>query len=339
MLDDRKLAVLRAIVEDFVQTNEPVGSKMVAERHVLGVSSATIRNDMAALEDEGLITQPHTSAGRIPTDAGYRLFVDRLSTVKPLSVAERRAIETFLAGSVDLDDVMQRSVRLLARLTHQVALVQYPSLSKSCVRHVELVPVTNNRLLFILVTDTGRVEQRVVDLPIHVDDDTIALMRARLNAVVAGKHLSEVPSLVSELVPERSEADTVAMRALVTTLLDTVAEQREERVVLGGAANLARAGGDFHGEVQSVLEALEEHVVLLRLLSEVTEPEEVLVRIGAENRTEGLTSASVVATSYGSASHSIAALGVLGPTRMDYPGTMAAVRAVSQYLGRIVAES
>jgi len=133
-LEDRKLEVLRAIVEDYVSTNEPVGSKLLAERHSLGVSPATIRNDMAALEDEGYIAQPHTSAGRIPTDKGYRLFVDRLSSVKPLSGAERKAIQTFLAGAFDLDDVLRRTVRLLAQLTRQVAVVQYPSLSRSAVR-------------------------------------------------------------------------------------------------------------------------------------------------------------------------------------------------------------
>src|ERR1700710_1174495 len=120
MLDDRKLAVLRAIVEDYVSTEEPVGSKSLVDRHNLGVSPATIRNDMAALEEEGYIAQPHTSAGRIPTDKGYRLFVDRLSTVKPMSVAERKAIEQFLDGAVDLDDVVRRSVRLLAQLTRPV---------------------------------------------------------------------------------------------------------------------------------------------------------------------------------------------------------------------------
>src|SRR3954470_19903981 len=129
MLEERRLAVLRAIVEDYVLTQEPVGSKSLADRHQLGVSPATVRNDMAALEDEGYITQPHTSAGRVPTDKGYRLFVDRLSTVKPLSSAERRAIQSFLEGAVDLDDVVRRSVRLLAQLTRQVAVVQYPSLS------------------------------------------------------------------------------------------------------------------------------------------------------------------------------------------------------------------
>ena len=339
MLDDRKLAVLRAIVEDFVETNEPVGSKVVAERHVLGVSSDTIRNDMAALEDEGLITQPHTSAGRIPTDAGYRLFVDRLSTVKPLSSAERRAIESFLAGSVDLDDVMQRSVRLLARITHQVAMVQYPSLGKSAVRHVEIVPVTATRSLLILVTDTGRVEQRIVELPIPVDDEAIALVRARLNAAVAGKSLSEVPMLVTNLHTQVAADELPTLQAFTVMLLDTVAEQREERVVLGGAANLTRLGNDFHGEVQPVLEALEEHVVLLRLLSEAAAPDEIRVRIGAENQAEGLGAASIVTTSYGAKDRTLAALGVLGPTRMDYPAAMASVQAVAQYVGRIVAEN
>src|ERR1700709_890577 len=164
MQEDRRLAVLRAIVEDYVATEEPVGSKALVERHGLGVSPATVRNDMAALEDEGYITQPHTSAGRVPTDKGYRLFVDRLSTVKPMSVAERRAIETFLEGAVDLDDVVRRSVRLLAQLTRQVAVVQYPPLSRSVVRHVEVVAMTSTRLLLVMITDRGRVEQRVVEL-------------------------------------------------------------------------------------------------------------------------------------------------------------------------------
>jgi len=164
-LDDRKLAVLRAIVEDYVATQEPVGSKALVERHQLGVSPATVRNDMAVLEEEGYIRQPHTSAGRVPTDAGYRLFVDRLSRVKALSPAERRAIERFLVGAVDLDDVVHRTVRLLAQLTRQVAVVQYPSLARSAVRHLELVPISTTRIMLVMIADTGRVEQRLVELP------------------------------------------------------------------------------------------------------------------------------------------------------------------------------
>ena len=163
MVDDRKLDVLRAIVEDYVATEEPVGSKALVERHSLGVSPATVRNDMAALEEEGYIHQPHTSAGRVPTDKGYRLFVDRLTTVKPMSVAEKRAISTFLDGAVDLDDVVSRSVRVLSQLTRQVAMVQYPTLSRSTVRHIELVSLTPTRVMVILILSTGRVEQRLGD--------------------------------------------------------------------------------------------------------------------------------------------------------------------------------
>src|SRR5262249_20754525 len=151
MLDERKLSVLRAIVEDYVATEEPVGSKALAERHNLGVSPATIRNEMASLEEDGLIAQPHTSAGRVPTDKGYRLCVDRLSGVKPLTTAEQRAIHTFLDGSVDLDDVVDRTVRLLAQLTRQVAVVQYPSLRRSTVRHVELLALTPTRVMLVLI--------------------------------------------------------------------------------------------------------------------------------------------------------------------------------------------
>ena len=163
MSEDRRLAVLRAIVQDYVETSEPVGSKALLERHQLGVSAATVRNDMAVLEEEGLIAAPHTSAGRIPTDAGYRVFVDRLSTLKPLSGAERRAISTLLDGAIDLDDVVDRTVRLLASLTRQVAVVQYPSLTRSSVRHIELVPLGASRLLVVLITTSGRVEQRVLE--------------------------------------------------------------------------------------------------------------------------------------------------------------------------------
>src|SRR6187551_46529 len=193
MQDDRKLAVLRAIVEDYVSTREPVGSKALVERHGLGVSPATVRNDMAALEEEGFITQPHTSAGRVPTDKGYRLFVDRLSSVKPLSPAERKAIDTFLRGAVDLDDVVHRTVRLLAQLTHQVAVVQYPSLSRSSVRHLELVHISDTRLLVVLITDTGRVEQRMLDLPGPLNEDEVADLRTRFNTRVAGAHLADAP--------------------------------------------------------------------------------------------------------------------------------------------------
>jgi len=338
--EDRRLDVLRAIVEDYVATREPVGSRALVERHSLGVSPATIRNDMAALEEGGYIAQPHTSAGRVPTDKGYRLFVDRLTTIKPMSAPERRAIGSFLDHAVDLDDVVDRAVRLIAQLTGQVAVVQYPSLRRSALRHVELVAVGARHLLVVLITDTGRVEQRTLEQDHDLDEAVLAQLRARLNVAATGRRLSELPEALGELHAAFAPEDAALVRAVVAVVEETLAQESEERVVLAGTANLARAGGtDFSHTIGPVLEALEEQVVLLRLLSEMAEDQAaVSVRIGRETQHEGLLETSFVTTGYGDESGtSLARVGSIGPLRMDYPGTMTAVRAVARYLTRILA--
>jgi heat-inducible transcriptional repressor len=337
MLDERKLSVLRAIVEDYVTTREPVGSKALAERHSLGVSPATIRNDMASLEDEGYITQPHTSAGRVPTDTGYRLFVDRLATIKPLSAAERRAISTFLEGALDLDDIVTRTVRLLAQVTGQVAVVQYPSLTRSQVRHVEIVSLNPRRLMVVVISTTGRVEQRTLDIAVDIDDEAIADLRNNINEAVDGKLWSEIPEAAETVAQKMSIEFRPTVAAIIATMVESLASEGEERVVLAGTANLALFNTDFPGSIQPILEALEEHVVLLRLMGEATSPSQVSVRIGRELPVEGLSTTSLVSSTYGAAG--IGHLGVIGPTRMDYPGTIGAVHAVAQYVGRILEES
>jgi heat-inducible transcriptional repressor len=338
MQDERRLDVLRAIVEDYVATQEPVGSKALVERHGLGVSPATVRNDMAALEEDGLITQPHTSAGRIPTDKGYRLFVDRLTTIKPMSAAERRAIATILDEAVDLDDVVQRSVRLLAQLTHQVALVQYPTLSRATVRHVELVALTGTRLLVVLILSSGQIEQRLVDLGREIDDDGLAVLRARLGATAVGRIIADASTALSALVAPADDGGV--QDAVVEVLVDAMSGHRSsERVAVGGAANLARFGDSFELSVRPLLEALEEHVVLLKLLGEAQTGGTVTVRIGHEGPYQEFASTSVVSTGYGPGDEAAGNLGVVGPTRMDYPGSMAAVRAVARYVSRILDEA
>ncbi|MCW2531977.1 MAG: hrcA [Blastococcus sp.] len=337
--DERRLEVLRAIVQDYVSSNDPVGSKALAERHDLGVSPATIRNDMAVLEEQGYITQPHTSAGRVPTDKGYRLFVDRLSTVKPLSAAERRAIERFLDGAVDLHDVLSRSVRLLAQLTQQVAVVQYPSLSRSAVRHLEVVQVAAARLMLVLITDTGRVEQRVIDCPVDVDAEAVAELRTLLNSAFGGVKLVDASGKVPDLVDSAPRHLRGLVATVSATLLETLVEPSEDRLVIGGTANLTRGNAlDFPGTVRPLLEALEEQVVVLRLMGQV-DASTVLVRIGEENAHEALTGASFVSVGYGKTDRPLGGLGIVGPTRMDYPGNMAAVRAVARYVGHLLAES
>lgn len=344
MSDERRLTVLRAIVQDYVDTSEPVGSKSLLERHALGVSAATVRNDMAVLEEEGLIAAPHTSAGRIPTDAGYRTFVDQLGAIRPLSAAQRSAITRFLEGAVDLDDVVERTVRLLASLTRNVALMQYPSLTRSRVRHIELLPVGPRRAMVVLILDTGRVEQRIVDsgdeLAAPGGEESLVRVRDHLNAATGGRPLVEASRALGDALDNLDPTDRVLARAVVDALDSALVEQREERVVLAGTANLARLGTDFPLTIEPVLDALEEHMVLLRLFgaleAESERPGGIAVSIGTENAHSGLAATSVVSTGYGAGDDVVAGLGVLGPTRMDYPRTMASVRAVARYVSRVL---
>ncbi|MBP7835411.1 MAG: heat-inducible transcriptional repressor HrcA [Rhodoluna sp.] len=333
MIPDRSLEVLRAIVQDYIASKEPVGSKSLVERHAFGVSAATIRNDMAFLEEEELIHAPHTSAGRVPTDKGYRLFVDRLSEVKPLNSAERQAIESFMVGSADLDETLGRTVRLLSQLTNQVAMVQYPTLGKASVRHLELIPAADTRVLMVLITNSGRIQQHVVELGVNIDESFISDLRQKLNSLIAGVSLvdvkSKVKSIATGMTPEQSKITLV----IVKNLLEQVDANRQEKIILSGTSNLAKREEDFPGSISPVLEAIEEQVVLLKLIGEMqTEQHGVSLRIGRENSFEGLANASVVVSGYENQGSEIAKLGVIGPTRMDYSTNISAVLAVARYL-------
>lgn len=340
MVSDRSLEVLRVIVQDYIASREPVGSRSIVERYSFGVSAATIRNDMAILEEEELIVAPHTSSGRIPTDKGYRVFVDQLTDLRPLTSAQRQAIETFLGQSTDLDEVLARTVRLLSQLTHQVALVQYPTLGHSRIRHLELVPLSTTRVMIVLITDTGRVDQRIIEVSdTPVEDTFLAELRARLNSALGGLGLADAAVALStfgeQFVPTR--ASVVA--PIVSSLVELVVAGRQDKLLMAGAANLARTEEDFSGSIYPVLEAIEEQVTLLRLFGEMAPgPDGFSVSIGRENASFGLGETSVLTSGYTASGGDLARLGVLGPTRMDYSNNMAAVRAVARYLSRLLGD-
>jgi heat-inducible transcriptional repressor len=334
-MDERKFAVLRAIIEDYVATQEPIGSKSIVERHRLKVSPATVRNEMAVLEDEGYIVQPHTSAGRIPTDKGYRTFVNRLNEVRALSTAESKAITQVLQGAVDLDDVMQKTVKLLAQLTGQVSVIQYPILSNSVVKHIDLIAVTDSRIMIVLVANSGRLEQATVELPKPLSLDSLDAGRLKLKSTITDKKFSDVSTLISNFSKTANPVEVKSVEVIVEKVNNLAMESGDQKVMVGGAGNLARLDPDFSKNLLPVLDEIEENVVVLKLLGEMSSSDDIFVRIGHENKASNLHSASIVATGY-SSGDSLSKLGIVGPTRMDYPGTMAAVGAVARYLGRIL---
>ncbi len=336
MVSQRGLDVLRAIVQDYVESREPVGSKSIVDRHNFGVSPATIRNEMALLEEEQLIVAPHTSSGRVPTDKGYRLFVDHLAETKSISGAQRQAIERFLDESHDFDDLLHRTSRLLSQLTRQVAVVEYPSLGAAKVKRIELVNVGNERLLCILIADNGRIDQRLVECGRDVNDEELTEFTLRANGFVSGRPLSEAQAALRGFDGEFVPASASVARAIATAISDLVAANRTQKLAVSGAANLVRTEEDFSGNLYPVLDAIEEQVVLLKLMCElVDDTSEVAVSIGSEHAESGLRAASLMAGAYSSAGEN-AMVGILGPTRMDYSANMAAVRAVSRYLSRLL---
>ncbi|KAB1502412.1 heat-inducible transcriptional repressor HrcA [Corynebacterium sp. 320] len=334
--EQRRNEVLRAIVTDFIASHEPVGSKMLVDRHKLNVSSATIRNDMAALETEGYITQQHASSGRIPTAKGYRRFVDGIHDIKPLSRPERKAILDFLNNGVDLEDVLRRSAQLLAQLTRQVAVVQMPDLHRGRVKHCEVVKLGSHRVLLVLITDTGRVDQRNVDLMDPLPDEDVPHLRDIVNASMVGKTLDDACAAIAAVAREAKGQEMPRelrrpVLAVATVLVETLLDRPTDKLILAGTPNLVRTG-----ELTAVLEALEEQVVVLKLLSSARDLQ-VQVSIGEENEDDALHRASVVTTGYGTSEGAVGGLGVIGPTHLDYTGTISSVTAVAHYVSRIVA--
>ncbi len=339
---ERRLHVLKAIVVEHVSTNEPVSSKTIAQAHVSGVSSATIRSDMSALEERGLIQQPHTSAGRVPTEAGYRTYVDRLGDPSLLGVEERSQLEKQLQSAEDHDELIERAVRLLARLTNQAAVVEYPDLSLLGIRRVEVLDLGPSRLLVLVVSSTGRVAERLIerrsDEGVTPDRDVLAQISNVLTDACqdrsAQDSIDAVKNAIEQSDPERKEL----LETVAEALGDILRPLAVSRFATAGVSNLARTRVDF-SDVSLILEVLEDQVPLIRVLRELhTAP--VQVSIGAENQTDELAEVSLVSATYScpttTPNSTPVHVGVVGPTRMDYPGSLAAVKTVSKYLSELL---
>jgi heat-inducible transcriptional repressor len=329
-LDERKLTVLRAIVTEYVARGEPVGSKRVVDVARLEVSAATVRNEMAALEELGYIRQPHTSAGRVPTDKGYRRFVDDLRANAALDDPRKELVQELLGSASDVEDLLARTTTVLSQLTRLVSLVIAPAIEVSRCKLVELVGLTPGSALLLLVADTGRVEKRPVELPAGTTEADLDRVRTVLGEQVRGKRMGEVSSTLRTISEDAPTELRELLRAVTEATADDLTEETLHHVFVGGQASLAGDEAFERQQLTRVLELLEERATLARLLSDATADDEPTVRIGVENQVEDLRAASLVAQRYQLVS--AGSLGVLGPTRMDYAAVLATVRAVADQL-------
>ena len=331
MLDERKSNILRVVVEEYIETAQPVGSAHVARTAALSVSSATVRNDMAALEQEGYLHQPHTSAGRVPTDKGYRWFVDHLDAAgRALTVDADQVLTFFERAHGELEEMLSATSRLLSDLTHHAAVVVGPPHSEATVRSVQLVGLAPRVALLVVVLSNGVIEKHTVELTDDTDDDALALATTRLGELLVGTVLSAASSLEPD--------GPVAADPIVGLALDVVAagDEQDAGVFTAGASGLARSF-DAVAQVSEVLRILEEQYVVVTLMRDVLD-RGLSVAIGAETGVESLADCSLVVSPYEIDGETLGTIGVLGPTRMDYSQALATVGIVSRGLGDRLSE-
>jgi heat-inducible transcriptional repressor len=336
-LGSRKAAVLRAIVEEYVRSGEPVGSETIAEASGLGVSSATIRNEMAALEELGYLSHPHTSAGRIPTDAGYRHYVDSLPAHGKLREAQRRAIAAHFAEAIlDLEEVLKGSVHLLSRLTQYAGLAVPPGASEEHVVRLELIDM-GPTLMILAIGQHGRVDKRIVDRPEGMDSKAVAQAEGRVQAV-RGLSYADAQARLLQLAAGAPALEHDLLLMTADTLRMATEGDGSTHVVVGGVANLADEAQAWRREtLRRLFETLEREQEMIRVLHDVS-TEDVKVTIGGEHPSTGEWEASIVTAPFRAGDATMGTIGIVGPTRMDYLSAMASVRAVAARLSELATE-
>jgi heat-inducible transcriptional repressor len=331
-LSQRKATVLHAVVETYVVTGEPVGSESIAERAGLGVSSATIRNEMAALEELGYLSHPHTSAGRIPTDAGYRHYVDALPAPTRLREAQRREIATHFAEVIlDLEEVLKGSVQLLSRLTQYAGLAVPPGASDEQLVRLEVIDM-GPTLLVLAVGQHGRVDKQIVDRPEHIDPQAVEAAGRKLDAVRGTTYLEAQAGLLQMAATEPTGSHDVLLIAADVLRMATQGE-RAAHVLVGGVANLTDETQAWRRDMlRRLFETLEHEQDMLHVLQEVAPSTDVRVTIGDEHPSTGEWGASLVTAPFKAGDATVGTIGIVGPTRMDYLSAMTAVKAVAERL-------
>jgi heat-inducible transcriptional repressor len=334
MLDDRKAAILRAVVEVYIDTAQPVGSAHVTRTAAVDVSSATVRNEMAALEREGFLAQPHTSAGRIPTDKGYRFFVDTLDGPAKLGAVQTQQVKDFFARAHgEIEQMLAETSRLLSNVTAHTAVVVGPPAEAASLRSIQLVGLGQRTVLVVAVLSNAVVEKRTLELPVEIGDERIIAAGAHLAAHLTGRVLTDASS---SSIPATGDQATDDVVDAALTALGTAQADEAEHVFVGGAARTA-AAFDAVKTVEEILSILEQQLVVVGLLHDVLDRGQS-VAIGAETGLPPLAECSLVVAPYEVEGERAGTVGILGPTRMNYPQALAAVAVVSQRLGRRLSE-
>lgn len=337
-MDERKKNILHAIIQDYVGTAEPVGSRTIARKYDLGVSSATIRNEMADLEEMGFIEQPHTSSGRVPSDKGYRYYVDFLMKKMDIPLPEQKFIQGQLKANIQhMEELFKKTSDTLSHLTNYIAMAMGPVVSETIVQQIELLPMQNNKVLLMIISDQGVVDNGVINFSAVSNPESLKVVSEILTVKLRGYKLKDISKTVlQEIYFELSD-----YRDLVSDVLDFMDESLKvsdkSKVYIGGLLNIINQP-EFKDvdALKSLLALMEEQTILRQILEDSSNETGVTISIGGENKYQGVHNCSIITTTYKMDGKIIGTVGILGPTRMVYPKATTMLEFVSNYLSKIL---
>lgn len=318
-LNDRKIKILQAIINDYIMTAEPVGSRTIAKKYDLGISSATIRNEMSDLEDMGFIIQPHASAGRIPSDLGYRLYVDQLMQQKELGAEQQQFLQDVVSRNISrIDYLMEETAKAVSMLTNYTTIISEPVFKRTKLKQIRLLPLDAYSMMLIIATEGNCITNHVIPVGVLPKEEKVFEMGARINEILQGRTLTDIDgAVVAQLRKELQEYEGI-LPQLLSALEETMRSAENVQVHLCGAKNIL-GFPEFSDlkKAKSLFQSLEERDVLVTLLGEGTD-NEMQILIGSENNVQSLKDCSIITTTYKMGDNTTGTIGILGPTRMDY---------------------
>lgn len=338
-LSDRKLAILKAVIDDYIMTGLPIGSRTISKKHGIELSSATIRNEMADLEELGFLVQPHTSAGRIPSHKAYRYYVDRLMKVVKLNSVEAENIKRYFQDRMsEVNEVLEKAAQALSDTTHHISMVLKPQLKQSIIKRIQFVKITERKAILLVVTDAGLVTDTVIVVPEGMSSDYMEMISRLLTEKLSQKTLEDAESDLRRSLEENLRLNKEFVQDLVSAIETSVEPQGEKGIVLGGTQNIIEYP-DFMSieKAKSFISVLQTKEMLYDMMKKATRLE-FSVTIGQENEVKELQDLSVVTATYKVGGKSLGSFGVIGPTRMDYSRVISILGFVSQSLNSILSE-
>ncbi len=337
ILNERKIKILEAIINDYIKTAEPIGSRTIAKKYELGISSATIRNEMSDLEEMGFIVQPHASSGRVPSDKGYRLYVDTLMKYRELTKEETIFLQQMVLNNINqVDFLMQEIAKSIAVLTKYTTIVSEPIFVKTKIKHIQLVPLDENSIILLLVTDSKAVKNHVINQKCAPNYESLTEMSIMLNKYLIGLTFEDIDEQLARNILEKHREYSDTLINVLDTILNVIKQEDDRQIYTSGVKNIL-AFPEFSNldKARALFQTLEEKEMLITLLGKES-GDTIQIVIGSENNMDQMKDCSIIRANYKIGSHNFGNIGIIGPTRMDYVQVVSILNGIIKNINNVL---